>query len=95
MKTAGEILIRTRVTEKSARDAEREKGKVFTFEVARNANKSEIAKAIKSVYGVTPKKVHVANILPKKVVSRGRPGMTAGYRKAMVYLGKDDKIEFA
>ena len=95
MKSAAEILIRARVTEKSARDSERTSGRVYTFEVAKKANKAEIAIAVKSLYGVTADKVRVINIPRKKVVSRGKPGMVAGFRKAMVYLKGDDKIEFA
>jgi large subunit ribosomal protein L23 len=95
MKNVGEILIRARITEKSARDADRTKGKVYTFEVGPCANKSEIAKAVKTLYSVTPKKVAVINIPRKKVVSRGKIGMTKGYRKAMVYLSGEEKIEFA
>jgi large subunit ribosomal protein L23 len=95
MKNAGEILIRARITEKSAREADRAKGKVYTFEIAKRANKAEVAHAVKTLFGVTPKKVAVINIPRKKVISRGKPGMTAGYRKAMVYLTGDEKIEFA
>jgi large subunit ribosomal protein L23 len=94
-KNAGEILIRARVTEKSAREADRGKGRVYTFDVARHANKAEIAEAVKTVYGVTPRKVSVVNVPRKRIISRGKPGVTAGHRKAMVYLKGDDKIEFA
>lgn len=81
-----------RITEKSALDAERG---AYTFNVASSANKNEIKKAIKTLYGVTPVKVSVTQITSKVVVRRGMLGTKSGGKKAVVHLKKGDKITFA
>lgn len=86
------LLINPRITEKSAIFAE--KG-VYTFNVAQNANKNEIKKAIKFVYGVTPERISVTQIAKKTVTRRGVTSVKQGGKKAVVYLKKGDKITFA
>jgi large subunit ribosomal protein L23 len=80
-----------RVTEKSAISAEKN---VYTFNVAANANKNEIKKAIKFVYGVTPVNVAVTKIAKKTVTRRGITSVKQGGKKAVVHLKKGDKIIF-
>lgn len=81
-----------RVTEKSAISAEKN---IYTFNVAQNANKNEIKKAIKFIYGVTPINVAVTQIAKKTVTRRGITSVKQGGKKAVVYLKKGDKIIFA
>ena len=81
-----------RITEKAALAAERG---AYTFNVEDNANKSEIKKAIKLIYGVTPLRVTITQITEKKVVRRGKTGTKKGGKKAVVYLKKGDKITIA
>jgi large subunit ribosomal protein L23 len=81
-----------RITEKSAIQAE--KG-VYTFNVAQNANKNEIKKAINFIYGVTPINVSVTKIAKKTVTRRGITSVKQGGKKAVVHLKKGDKITFA
>jgi len=81
-----------RITEKSAINAE--KG-VYTFNVAQGANKNEIKKAIKLVYGVMPVRVAVTQIAKKTVTRRGITSVKQGGKKAVVHLKKGDKIVFA
>ena len=81
-----------RITEKSALDAERG---VYTFNVASNANKNEIKKAINFIYGVKPVRVSVTTIAKKTVTRRGIVSLTQGGKKAVVHLKKGDKIVFA
>ena len=91
-KTKTSPLIKgTRITEKAAMGAERG---AYTFNVATGANKNEIKKAIKLVYGVTPVKISITKIHSKPVVRRGIRGVKSGGKKAVVYLKKGDKIEF-
>jgi large subunit ribosomal protein L23 len=80
-----------RVTEKAARAAA---SNAYTFNVAVNANKSEIKKAIKMLYGVSPVRVTTTMIKEKSVFIRGKFGTKQGGKKAVVYLKKGDKIEF-
>jgi len=81
-----------RVTEKSAILAEKS---VYTFNVPQNANKNEIKKAIKFVYGVTPLRVSMTQIADKTVTRRGITSKKRGGKKAVVHLKKGDKITFA
>ncbi len=74
-----DIILRPRITEKSGMMSE--SLNVYTFEVAGNASKPAIAKAIKTLYKVTPLKVRTISLSKVK--------------KALIYLKKGDKIEFA
>lgn len=87
------ILKNPRITEKASILSEQN---AYTFDVAPNATKKEIEKAIKTLYKVTP--LHVRTLaVPKKATNprgrRGKPGMSGGGKKAYVYLKKGDKIE--
>jgi large subunit ribosomal protein L23 len=86
------IIKRPRITEKSGIQAET--SGIYTFEVTAEANKKNVAKAVKEIYKVTPVKVNITNLPAKKVFSRGKNGRTSGVKKAVVYLKKGDKIEF-
>ncbi|MFA5773449.1 MAG: 50S ribosomal protein L23 [Candidatus Paceibacterota bacterium] len=81
-----------RITEKSALNAE--KG-IYTFNVKPEANKNEIKKAIKFIYGVIPVRVSVTQIAKKTVTRRGVVSVKQGGKKAVVHLKKGDKITFA
>lgn len=65
---------------------------VFTFEVEKNATKPTIAKAIETLYKVTPLKIRTINLPSKKVFVRGKHGKQSAVKKALVYLKKGDKI---
>jgi large subunit ribosomal protein L23 len=84
------ILIRPRITEKATIKSE---NSVYTFEIAKSANKKEVAKAVKEIYKVTPVKVATVNIPQKRVIVRGKRGSKASYKKAYVYLAKGQKLE--
>ncbi len=88
-----DIILRPRITEKSG--LMNEKLNLYTFEVAKNASKPMIAKAIKDLYKVTPIKVRTVTLPAKRVFVRGTRGSQSSVKKAMVYLKKGDKIEFA
>ena len=90
--TAYDIIKRPIITEQSMAETEAKK---YTFEVAKSANKIEIAKAVEEIFGVKVAKVNTISV-------RGRyrrQGMHAGYtaksKKAIVTLTADSKeIEF-
>ncbi len=89
-KEAYRILIKPLVTEKATDLANFNK---YCFEVAKNANKIAIKKAIKSLYGVEPIDVNIINMRGKKV-SYGRvSGKRKNWKKAIVTLKEGDKIE--
>jgi large subunit ribosomal protein L23 len=91
-KLSSQILISPRITEKGAYLSE---AGVYVFNVAQNANKMQIADAIRETFKVVPRKVTIAAVPRKETQTRGtnRKGMTAGGKKAYVYLKKGDTIE--
>ena len=90
MKHTGTILKNPRITEKAAILSEMG---CYTFDVATDATKKEIAQAVKAQYKVTPVQVRTINEARTVVFRRGKKGMTGGGKKAYVYLKKGDKIE--
>ncbi len=91
--SANMLIKKPHVTEKAARA--NEKSNAYTFIVHKNANKTEIAKAIASLYDVVPVKVTVVNVKPEVVTKRGARGVEKAYKKAVVTLRKGDSISFA
>ena len=93
MKTAYDIIKRPIITEQSMEAATFKK---YTFEVAKDANKIEIAKAVEEIFGVKVAKVNTLNMSGKET-RRGRhpAGRRPSWKKAMVTLTADSKsIEF-
>ena len=86
------LVIGPRITEKGAIASE--KG-AYTFNIKEEATKNEIKKAMKMLYGVTAVKIAIIPIKEKLVIRRGKKGVRAGGKKAVVYLKKGDKITFA
>jgi len=86
------VLIKPRITEKATILAE--ENNVYTFNVDPRASKKEISKAVQKNYEVNPVKVNISDVKRKRVFARGKKGIKAGGKKAMVYLKKGDKIEF-
>ncbi len=67
---------------------------VYTFNVPKDFNKIEIAKAVEAIYKVKPLRVRTIAVPAKNFTFRGKPGVKPGGKKALVYLKKGDKIEF-
>ena len=88
--SAYRILVRPLVTEKTT--ALGQLGQ-YGFEVAKGANKVEIRKAVKAVYGVEPVSVRVITVLGKPVRSKTGMSRRASWRKAVVTLKKGDRID--
>ena len=93
MRTAYDVIIKPVITEKSMMGVAEKK---YVFEVAKDANKIEIAKAVEEIFGVKVAKVNTLNVQGKmKRVGRYPQGRTASWKKAMVTLTADSKtIEF-
>ncbi len=85
----GWVIKNPKITEKATKLAE---ANVYTFEVHKQANKIEIAAAIRNIYGVTPVKIRTVNIRSVATVKRNIKGRTRSMRKAYVYLKKGDTI---
>ena len=93
MATAYDIVIRPIITEQSMEDLDIKK---YAFEVAKDANKIEIKKAVEEIFGVKVASVNTLTMRGKeKRMGAGRPGMTKTWKKAYVQLTADSKaIEF-
>ena len=93
MKTAYDIIIKPVITEQSMEQTEAKK---YVFQVAIDANKSEIKKAIEQIFGVKVEKVNPIRMEGKEKRQGAAPaGRRASYKKAMVKLTADSKtIEF-
>ena len=89
--TFASIIIKPRITEKSGVMSQ---VGVYTFEIAKNANKNSVSKAVKALYKVTPVKIAIINTPTRNVFIRGRRGTVAGIKKAIVTVKKGDKIDF-
>ena len=68
--TAYDIIKRPIITEQSMADTEMKR---YTFEVAKNANKIEIAKAVEEIFGVKVAKVNTLNMQGKEKRMGARP----------------------
>lgn len=85
------ILKHARITEKASMSSA---FSVYVFDVAESATKRDIARAVHSLYKVTPAKVATARVPAKKVrhAKTGRIGVKKGGKKAYVYLKKGETI---
>ncbi|MDK9712020.1 50S ribosomal protein L23 [Acidaminobacter sp.] len=92
MKTAYDVIIRPIVTEKSMMGTSEKK---YTFEVHKDANKTEIRQAVETIFGVKVEKVNTMNV-DGKVKRQGKyVGKTSSWKKAIVKLAPGSKdIEF-
>lgn len=92
MKTAQDIIIAPVITEKSMSGI---KDKKYTFKVAKDANKIEIANAVKELFKVDVAKVNTVNVRGKARRMGRYEGYTASWKKAIVTLKANSKpIEF-
>ncbi len=88
---ARDIIIRPLITEKSTNLMAEGK---YVFEVAKAANKIEIAKAISQIFNVKVVSVNTVNV-EGKVKRMGRSiGKRSDYKKAIVKLAAGETIEF-
>ena len=90
MKTTINIIKNPRVTEKASNQTAQN---VYTFDITDSANKTEIKKAIFSLYKVKPTRVNVVPVPRKNISYKGKAGQKGGGRKAYVYLKEGDKKE--
>ena len=65
----------------------------YIFRVAKDANKHEIKHAVEDIYKVKVKGVNVLNVKGKMRRVRFREGKTASWKKAIVTLQPESKIE--
>ncbi|NQU83498.1 MAG: 50S ribosomal protein L23 [Parcubacteria group bacterium] len=86
---ADKVLVHPLITEKSA---VAESVNKYSFIVAKWANKLQIKRAIKDIYGITPTMINTVNIEGKKVRFKWRQGRRKGCKKAVITLPKGKSI---
>ena len=92
MKTAHDDIIRPIITEASM---SRLADKKYTFEVASDANKIEIKKAVEEIFKVDVDKVNTISVKSKNKRVGYHLGKTSEWKKAIVTLKPESKtIEF-
>ena len=92
MITAQEIIIAPIITEKSMSGIADKK---YTFKVAKDSNKIEIAKAVEEIFKVKVAKVNTINVRGQARRMGRYSGYTSSWKKAVVTLKSDSKsIEF-
>ncbi len=92
MKAAQDIIIAPVITEKSMSGIADKK---YTFKVAKDANKIEIAAAVAQLFKVDVAKVNTINVRGQARRMGRYNGYTAAWKKAVVTLKADSKpIEF-
>ena len=92
MKAAQDIVIAPIITERSMSAIADKK---YTFKVATDANKVEIAEAVEKLFGVEVAKVNTVNVRGHKRRMGRYVGTTAAWKKAVVTLTEKSKtIDF-
>ena len=91
MRNINEIIVRPVLTEKSTDQLD--KRNAYTFVVAKDANKIEIANAIEKQFGVKVKDVRTMRYAGKERRVGKFIGRRASWKKAVVTLNEGDTIE--
>ena len=93
MKNAYDVIVKPIITEQSMEAAD---DKRYVFQVAVDATKIDIKRAVEQIFGVKVEKVNTINMQGKMKRQGAYPaGRRAAWKKAMVKLTPDSKsIEF-
>jgi large subunit ribosomal protein L23 len=99
MREPYQVIIKPVITEKSTRQIE--EGNVYTFLVAREANKNEIGHAVEKLWDVQVQAVRTVNYRGKsrrslmgRMAASRAAGKRPSFKKAFVKLAEGDQIEF-
>ena len=88
MKLAQEIILAPVITEESMMGTADKK---YTFKVAKDATKVDIAKAVETLFGVKVEKVNTMNVRGQMRRYGRFEGYKASWKKAVVTLTEDSK----
>jgi len=89
---AQDIIIKPIITERSMSCLQERK---YTFKVAKEANKIQIANAAEELFGVKVKKVNTMNVRGRAKRVGMHRGFTPAWKKAIITITEDSKtIEF-
>jgi large subunit ribosomal protein L23 len=87
-----QIVLRPLVTEKGLHKSER--CNAYAFEVNPLATKQDVRRAVEHLFDVKVVRVNVQNRLGKPRRTRFRQGQTKKWKKAIVTLDPEDRINF-
>ena len=87
-----QIIFRPLVTEKGMHKANR--NNAYAFEVSRLAGKDDIRRAVEELFDVKVLHVNTQNRKGKPRKSRFRQGATKSWKKAIVTLNPEHRIDF-
>ena len=85
-----DVLIAPIVTEKSMK-AQQEQNKI-TLKVKDTANKAQVKIAVQQIFNVKVLDVKIINVLPKAKRVGRYEGKVSGYKKAIVTLSPEEKL---
>ncbi len=85
------IIIKPLITEKSTH--QQATRNAYAFQVHRDANKPEIKKAVEGLYNVKVVEVRTMNRKGKPRRSRHKMTKTSDWKRAIVVLAEDSRIE--
>src|SRR5436309_12329637 len=89
-----QVIIAPLITEKGTHQSTHENHNAYTFQVNLWATKEQIKAAVQDLFNVRVEKVRTQLRLGKKRRYRFRFGRLPNWKKAIVKLHKEDKIEF-
>jgi large subunit ribosomal protein L23 len=87
-----QIILRPLVTEKGMHRSTRQNA--YAFEVNKLANKADIRRAVEDLFNVKVQKVYIQNRKGKPRRSRFRTVLTGSWKKAIVKLHAEHRIDF-
>ena len=87
-----QIILRSLVTEKGMDTSTNHNA--YTFEVNRNATKEDVRRAVEELFNVKVVRVHTQNRKGKPRRTRFSNGYTKNWKKAIVKLDSEYRIDF-
>lgn len=87
-----QVLLRPLVTEKGVHRANR--NNQYAFEIHRDATKTDVRRAVESLFDVKVVKVRTQTRKGKNRRFKYRMGRTADWKRAIVELHSDNRIDF-
>lgn len=87
-----QVIIRPLVTEKGVHRAARNNH--YAFEIHPQATKTDVRRAVEALFNVQVDKVMTQNRKGKTRRYRYRAGVTSGWKKAVVKLNSEHRIDF-
>ena len=89
-----QVILRPLVTEKGTHQSTHENHNAYSFQVNLWATKDQIKHAVQELFNVRVEKVRTQMRLGKKRRYRYRYGRLSNWKKAIVKLHAEDRIEF-